>query len=282
MINLGLLGYPLSHSLSPILHRAALREAGLDGNYSLFSISPDCIDEVQALLNKVKNGELLGLNVTIPYKQSVLRLLDELKPASAVIGAVNTIYSKQGKLIGDNTDAPGFLADLHRHMPDGFEQKSALILGSGGAARALVFALIGDGWKITLAVRQADSAQAQTLITDMLSWKKNAQLSWVPLSAEALKDLSDLQLVVNATPVGMYPEINGSSWPKELLMPQVKLVYDLVYNPRETEFLGRAKLEGLQIASGIGMLIEQAALSFEAWTGFRPSRNLLRTEVENL
>jgi shikimate dehydrogenase len=107
MINLGLLGYPLSHSLSPILHRAALREAGLDGNYSLFSISPDCIDEVHTLLNKVKNGELLGLNVTIPYKQSVLRLLDELKPASAVIGAVNTIYSKQGKLIGDNTDAPG-------------------------------------------------------------------------------------------------------------------------------------------------------------------------------
>ena len=174
--NLGLIGYPISASISPKIHGAALKETGLNGEYKLYPIAPDDIQGLKDLLNKVRTGEMQGLNVTIPHKQNVIPLLDELSDTAKTIGAVNTIIFKDGKLIGDNTDAPGFWNDLQKLLknredllnPPSFYAMAphALILGAGGAARAVCYALLNAGWDITLATRADDIPQAEELIAD--------------------------------------------------------------------------------------------------------------------
>src|SRR5688572_18657556 len=162
MIQLGLIGFPLGHSLSPKIHTAALKACELEGNYSLFPVQPNDMQGLKDLLLRVRAGELRGLNITIPHKQNVLPLLDELTPTAQAIGAVNTIYFRHHKLIGDNTDAPGFLSDLKNHITTGTyrrEAVNALVLGAGGSARAVVYALVNDGWSITLAARRVEQAQ---------------------------------------------------------------------------------------------------------------------------
>ena len=170
--HLGLIGYSLEHSLSPKIHTAALKACGLQGKYSLFPIAPEDKQGLKDLLNRVRPGELHGLNVTIPHKQNVIPLLDELTPTAKAIGAVNTIYLRRDKLIGDNTDAPGFLADLKKILADSpspilgeglaVREKSAIVLGAGGSARAVVYALLIDGWQITIAARRLEQAQQLT------------------------------------------------------------------------------------------------------------------------
>jgi shikimate dehydrogenase len=147
---LGSIGYPLGHSLSPKIHAAALKACGLQGDYSLFPIHPDDKDGLKDLLARIRAGELHGLNVTIPHKQNVIDFMDELTPTAEAIGAVNTIYLRDNKLIGDNTDAAGFLADLKKGIGNGELGKSAIVLGAGGSARAVVYALLNDGWEVTL------------------------------------------------------------------------------------------------------------------------------------
>ncbi len=171
--HLGLIGYPLGHSLSPQIHSAALRACGLEGDYSLFPIHPDDQQSLKDLLLRVRSGEIQGLNVTIPHKQNVMQFLDELTPTAKSIGAVNTVFLRNDKLIGDNTDAPGFLEDLKRFLANPkspnqqivnrqsqiVNRKSAIVLGSGGAARAVVYALLHDGWEVTIAALLMDQAR---------------------------------------------------------------------------------------------------------------------------
>ena len=161
MIQLGLIGYPLGHSLSPKIHAAALKACGLQGDYSLFPIPPEDKQGLKDLLARVRTGEMTGLNVTIPHKQNVIPLLDELTPTAKAIGAVNTIYFRENKLIGDNTDAAGFLSDLKKFTGDGKLGigKSVLVLGAGGSARAVVYALLNDSWNVKIAARRIDQAE---------------------------------------------------------------------------------------------------------------------------
>ncbi len=267
MIQLGLIGYPLGHSLSPKIHRAALKACGLEGTYSLFPISPDDKQGLKDLLARVRSGEITGLNVTIPHKQNVIELMDDLTPTAKAIGAVNTIYMKQEKLIGDNTDAPGFLADLKRVSNSSFLiQHSALVLGAGGSARAVVYALLNDGWNVTIAARRIE--QAQQLADSFTSYK----LQVADFSSFILHPSS---LIVNTTPIGMTPNIDQSPLPENLSLSSNAFVYDLVYNPRETKLVRDARVQGLSATTGLGMLIEQAALAFELWTGHNLPRNIL-------
>ena len=160
MIQLGLIGYPVSHSMSPKIQNAALKACGLEGDYSLFPIAPGDKQGLNDLLGRVRSGEIRGLNVTIPHKQNVIEFLDELTPTALAIGAVNTIYVREGKLIGDNTDAAGFLSDLNHFINSAFSiHHSALVLGAGGSARAVVHALLNDGWKVTIAARRREQAE---------------------------------------------------------------------------------------------------------------------------
>jgi len=266
---LGLIGYPLSHSKSPELHKGFLSKCGLKGEYTLYPIPPDDKDALSQLLDRVRAGEIDGLNVTIPHKQNVIPLLDELSNTAQTIGAVNTIVLRKGKLIGENTDAPGFLKDLQNLIPLS-PRSNALVLGSGGAARAVVYALLTAGWQVTLATRHADLAQAQTLVKDYAT--RNAQyaekLSNIELNTTSLSPLlSTFSLIVNTTPVGMKSHLQGSPYPKELPFPPNAVLYDLIYNPSKTQLMQDAEKAGLPVRSGIGMLESQAILSFEIWTG---------------
>ena len=273
--NLGLIGYPLSHSKSPELHKGFLAKCGLKGEYNLYPIPPGDKDALSKLLDRVRTGEIHGLNVTIPHKQNVIPLLDELSDTTQTIGAVNTIVLRDGKLIGENTDATGFWKDLQHLRPDRFSKpvrspKNALVLGSGGAARAVVYALLNAGWDVTLATRHADIHQAQTLIKDFTSHNPEytEKLSNIELKTTALSPLlSTLSLIVNATPVGMKSHLQGSPYPKDLPFPPNAVLYDLIYNPSKTQLMEDAEEAGLPTRGGIGMLQSQAMLSFEIWTG---------------
>lgn len=284
MINLGLIGYPLQGSYSPKIHKAALEFCNLRGNYSLFPVLPNDLQRLKSLLNRVRSSEIAGLNVTIPYKQSVLPLLDELTMAAQAIGAVNTISMQNGKLTGDNTDAPGFLADIQKFITketwEREENYNALVLGGGGSARAITYALVNDGWKVTLATRRPENAQA--IITQFSN--RNSLISNIEYHANAFRPLiSSIHLIINATPVGMSPNIENSPWPTNLSYPQGAAFYDLVYNPRDTKFVLGARAAGLRAITGLGMLIEQAALSFERWTGrVAPRKEMLCAVTENL
>jgi shikimate dehydrogenase len=274
MIQLGLIGYPLGHSLSPKIHAAALKACDLEGNYSLFPIHPDDKQGLKDLLARVRVGELHGLNVTIPHKQNVIDFLDDLTPTADAIGAVNTIYLRDNQLIGDNTDAAGFLSDLNRFLSEtqskNENRKSAIVLGAGGSARAVVYALLNDGWSVALAARRLE--QAEQLANEFA----NHQLLITNYSSLILHPFS---LLINTTPVGMFPNADDSPLPENLSLPSNAFVYDLVYNPSETKLVKTARAQGLSATTGLGMLIEQAALSFEIWTGCIPPRDVLYASV---
>ncbi|HEX9334217.1 MAG TPA: shikimate dehydrogenase [Anaerolineales bacterium] len=272
---LGLIGYPLSHSFSPQIHAAALQSCELQGDYSLFPIHPDDKQGLKHLLAQVHSGEIHGLNVTIPHKQNVIHFLDELTSTAQAIGAVNTIYLHNDKLIGDNTDARGFLTDLKRafEFSSFYLPPSALVLGAGGSARAIVYALFNDGWDVTIAARRIEQAQQ---LADSFT---NYQLQLTNFTLSNL-ELSNISLVVNTTPIGMTPNIDQSPWPENLLFPPNAAIYDLVYNPRETKLVKDACSQGLPATTGFGMLIEQAALAFEIWTGHNPSREIMSASVQ--
>ena len=289
MIKLGLIGYPVSHSLSPKIQNAALEACGLEGDYSLFPILPHDMQGLQALLARVRSGEITGLNVTIPHKQSVIPLLDELTPTAHAIGAVNVIYLRKNQLIGDNTDAAGFLSDVGRFLTTApvrddktrrHGDLNALVLGAGGSARAVVYALVKSGWKVTVAARRIEQAQelAESFANDELRISSFCEAF---LSDESsIFQPSELQLLVNTTPLGMAPNIDQSPLPQNSSIPSGTAVYDLVYNPRETKLVKDARAHGLQATTGLGMLIEQAVLGFQLWTGYKPPRAILRAAVD--
>jgi shikimate dehydrogenase len=280
---LGLIGYPISHSLSPKLQNAALKACGLEGKYSPYPIHPDDTQGLKDLLVRVRTGEIKGLNVTIPHKQNVIPLLDELTATARAIGAVNVISLRDEKLVGDNTDAQGFLTDLKKFLTTVPEQDDktqrhadlhALVLGAGGSARAVVYALLNDGWGVTIAARRMEQAQ------ELARSFTNFELSITDNKPSTLQ-LSSFQLIVNTTPIGMTPHIDESPLPQNSSIPNGTMIYDLVYNPRETKLVKDARAQRLQATTGLGMLIEQAALGFQLWTGHKPPRDVLWNAVEN-
>ena len=276
IFHLGLIGYPVSHSLSPKIQNAALRACELEGDYSLFPIAPDDMQGLKDLLARVRAGEIHGLNVTLPHKQNVTELLDELTPTAKAIGAVNTIYMNNDNLVGHNTDASGFLSDLNKSLDNRKSEiedhKSALVLGAGGSARAVVYALLNDGWDVSLAARRLEQAQQLA-----------SSISLYEFQITNFNDLrpSTFDLLVNTTPIGMTPKIDQSPLPENTQFSPHTKIYDLVYNPRETKLVRDARSQGLLATTSLGMLIEQAALAFEIWTKRNPPRDILWNAVEN-
>lgn len=286
---LGLTGYPLGHSLSPQMHTAALAALGLAGEYQLYPVAPEQagaglagLAGLACLLDRLRRGELHGLNVTIPHKRAVLPLLDELTPVAQAVGAANTLYLRSGRLVGDNTDAPGFLADLERFLAGSRVEARqetgpphALLLGAGGSARAAAYALAYAGWQVTVAARRPEQAQALLAETGLRPFGAS-----ILLEAGALAGLTPPpMLIVNTTPLGMAPAVEGNPWPAGLPLPPAAAVYDLVYNPAQTALLAAARRAGLLAVNGLGMLVEQAALAFERWTGRTAPRERMRSAI---
>lgn len=278
----GLIGYPLQHSFSPRIHQEFLKMQGLQGNYELFPIANDDQKnlEFRKIIQKIKAGDLNGINVTIPHKQNIIPFLDGLTSDAEIIGAVNTLYYSNGQVLGENTDVVGFLRDVSR-LIDLNSKGRALIFGAGGAARAVVVGLLKHGWQIDIVARRLE--RAEQLIEDIQERLGKPTLTHVPLMRAF--DLSQLyhlyrdtgetlSLIVNCTPVGMIGQETLQFFPSGIQINSKVRVYDLVYNPSETDFLTQAKQLGLCGLNGMGMLLEQAACSFEIWTGISLKRPL--------
>jgi len=274
---LGLVGWPVAQSLSPLIHRAALEAAGLRGDYQCFPVRPDGHRDqaLRARVSEMRSGRIDGLNVTIPHKSVIVPFLDGLTEPASGVGAVNTLVCDSGRVLGDNTDVDGFLRDLESHFV--LRPGEALVLGAGGAARAVAYGLARTGWDVHLANRTLSRALRAAEALSISSGRAIRAHSLDRRSLEGL--IADMTLVVHATPAGGEGASESTCWPSGLPLPAEAIVYDLVYRPSETPFLRSARLAGLRTAGGLGMLVEQAALSFERWTGTPAPRSAMRAAV---
>lgn len=267
----GLFGNPVAQSMSPDMHNAAFHKLGLNFAYMAFAIEQSGL---RSAVEAIRALSMRGVNVTIPHKVAVMEFLDEIDAEALAIGAVNTIVNEDGKLIGYNTDGRGFVRSLIEETGVPLTGKRVLILGAGGAARAVGVSLAKEGiQQIIVANRSRERAQE---LSDHLS-------RFVPSSsAISLSDCEDLQavdIVINTTSVGMYPEINHSPIPKELLRPHL-LISDLIYNPYQTKLLSEGLEIGAKIHNGLGMFVHQGALAFEMWTGQPAPVDVMKRVVE--
>ena len=246
----GLLGRPVAHSLSPAMHNAAFREMGINAVYVAFPVA----DLAQAVAG-LRGLKIPGVSVTIPFKEEIIPLLDDLEPQAAKIGAVNTVVNRDGRLVGHNTDWLGALLALEEKT--GIAGRRFLILGAGGAAKAIAFALQEKGGQVAITDVDQDKALA-------LSRKL-----WVEVVAPGYLAEYPADVLINATPVGMEP--NSAEIPLDpAFLDRYGVVMDIVYRPLETRLLQEARGRGCQVIDGLRMLIHQGAAQFELWTG-RPA-----------
>jgi shikimate dehydrogenase len=275
-MKLALLGFPVSHSLSPAMHNTALASVGLSNwEYTALPVAPDILHKA---VEWIRGDEYAGANVTVPHKRTIIPFLDGLTPVAEAIGAVNTLVKREGKLIGHNTDAAGFLADLYAHDVH-VSGKPCLVLGAGGSAQAVIAALAPLGCEIRIAARRRD--QARSLISNLQSSNSQLPITLYDLTLHGLEKASrHAALIVNCTPLGMSPKVNASPWFESAPFPPGAFVYDLVYSPAETLLVKRAAGAGLRATTGLGMLVEQGALAFEQWTGKTAPRKLMRVAAE--
>ena len=260
---LGIIGFPISHSISPEFQQAALDYLGVKATYQAWAVEPDGL---AAFIDELRSPKVLGINVTVPHKEAVIPLVDEVDEWATAAGAINTIVNRSGILTGHNTDGAGFLRAL-REAGD-FEPRRcrSLVLGAGGAARAVVLALARENAReITIANRTQDRAlQLCQVATD-----NGLQAQAVPLGSQELAQAAaSAELIVNCTTVGM---AHGPDEHRSLLshdqIPAAAVVNDLVYNPKETPLLKEARRAGASVLGGLPMLVYQGAASLEMWTG---------------
>ncbi len=268
----GLLGWPVEHSLSPVMQNAAFSYSGFDCAYVPLPVEPGQLGKA---VDALKVFGFLGANVTVPHKEAVMEYLDEIHPDAQKVGAVNTIVAREGKLTGYNTDVGGFVAALSRHNIDPFGKK-AIVFGAGGAAKGIVHALIQSGCSgIVVGARDGKKAEVFAKYFSGDIFIKSYQ--WEdPLFRRAHWDVD---LLINTTPVGM-DGIKDKSLPAAWTdVPLSAFAADIVYNPPITAFLRQARLRGCRGMNGLAMLVEQGALSFELWLGKQPHREIMYETV---
>ena len=262
----GVIGNPLSHSVSPAMFKAAFAAAGIDGAYEAWDTPPDVLE---GRVDALRGTDFLGANVTIPHKQAVIPFLDGTSDTAARAGAVNTIVHADDKLIGHNTDVAGFARALREDAGFDPKGKRTMILGAGGASRAVALALVEAGAAVIFVVgRQPRKTEGVVLAMKPLT-PSGTTISWAYWGDGAfLRSLKEADLVVNCTPIGVMgsEQAGQSPVPAHLIEPRT-LVFDVVYNPAETPLTTAAKSRGAKAVSGLGMLVYQAAESFKLWTG---------------
>ena len=269
----GVFGYPVKHSASPAMHNAAFKALGLDYAYLPFEVRPERLEEAaQALVSL----NLMGVNVTIPHKETIHPYLQEISREAELIGAVNTIVVRAERLIGYNTDGQGFIASLREDGEEKVKGKTLLVLGAGGAARAIVTqaALEGAG---EILITDKVEEKAEKVVHSL---KKN--IPFGPAQAVPQKEIKSqlrkADFLINATPVGMHPQdplIIDPDWLSSSL-----LVFDLVYNLGETKLMKAAREKGCRVVGGLGMLVRQGAISFQLWTGREAPLKVMQKALE--
>ncbi len=258
----GIIGYPITHSVSPQMHNAAYEKLGLNYCYVPIAVKPE---DLERALEGIRILGMTGVNVTIPHKEAVVSHLDEATKIVRLIGTANVILSQEGRLIGYNTDGPGFIDSLKEDAGFDVAGKRAVVLGAGGGARSAAIMLAQDGVK-NLVISDLIYEKSEELCEYINSHFEIAPYACPVKSAELKKLVESCDLLVNATPIGMYPKVNECPIDDDYKIPRSAVVYDLVYNPLETKLLKLAKANGAKAVSGIGMLIRQGALAFSLFT----------------
>ena len=270
---LGVIGHPIEHSMSPIMHNTAINDLKLDYVYLAFDIEPQ---DLSKAIDGIRALNIKGISVTIPHKEAIMEYLDEIEPIAKNIGAVNTIKNKNGYLKARNTDGAGGKQSL---IENGCElsDKKVLFIGAGGAARALSYFLAEDVAQIIfLNIRKERSK----LLAKELNEKTGVKTFADSISNKNLKKFcSTSDILINASPIGMYPKIEETPVPKEFLHKNL-FVFDIIYNPLKTKLLKNAEDIGCKTLGGLDMLVNQGFLAFEWWTEKTPKKELMRNTVK--
>ena len=256
----GVIGNPVKHSLSPLMQNAAFSKAGINAVYLAFES-----DDIEGAIRGVRSLGIKGLSVTIPHKSSVFSLLDEIDPLAKDIGAVNTVVNVNGKLAGYNTDAAGAFRALSEVVP--VEGKHCIIVGAGGAARAIGYILKRNNVNVSIANRSIERGEelGSSLDSPFIKLGKIQEV--------------EADIIINTTPVGMSPHVDSCPVPEEALKPGMT-VMDIIYNPRTTKLLKTAAEKGCRTIDGLGMFIYQGAEQFRLWTGKDAPVDVMRKKVE--
>ena len=273
----GIIGDPIEHSMSPVMHNVAFKTLGLDYAYIPFKVKSL---ELRKAIEGIRGLNLRGINVTIPHKVAVMQFLDRIDPLAEKIGAANTIVNDGGILTGFNTDAIGFLQTLHERSIEPAEKK-VLLLGAGGAARAIGNILAAERVNLTILNRKQELSWAEDLARRLVHFY-GADVEAGELTDENLKKaITDVDILVNATSLGMNPDNDQTPVPADFLHANMT-VFDIIYNPLPTRLLREAKAAGAGTIDGLEMLVQQGAVSFEKWTGTKAPVDVMRKSVESL
>jgi len=267
-----LIGHPVGHSMSPTMWNPALQELGLDYVYVAFDVHPDHLEKA---VQSFRALDIKGINVTIPHKETIIKYLDEIDPIAEKMSAVNTIKNEEGFLKATNTDARGAKKSL---LDAGckISGKNVLMVGSGGVTRAISIILAEDVGRMVLT--DIDKERAINL-ADEVKEKTGANVEGKFSNENTLKqEIEKSDILINCTPIGMYPKIDESPVPKELLHSDL-FVFDVIYNPLETKLMKDAAEIGCQTLSGLDMLVNQGVLAFEWWTGKTPNSRLMKNKI---
>ncbi|WP_456419122.1 shikimate dehydrogenase [Methanocaldococcus infernus] len=263
----GLIGHPVEHSLSPVMHNAAFKDKNLNYVYLAFDVKPE---KLKFVVDGAKALGMVGFNVTIPHKVEIIKYLDQLSEEAKLIGAVNTVKIEDDIAIGYNTDGIGARRALEEEIGK-VKDKKIVIFGAGGAARAVAFELAKDNF-VVIANRTLEKAKK---LAKEIEEKLNREVGYSDLNV----DLENVDIVINATPVGMYPNVNEKPIVSKERLRKDMIVMDLVYNPLETTLLKEAKKVGAKTIDGLGMLIYQGAEAFKIWTGVEPNIEVMRESI---
>ena len=267
-----LIGYPVEHSMSPTMWNPALQELNLDYVYVAYDVHPN---NLKKAVDGFKALDIKGINVTIPHKEAIIKHLDEIDPIAEKMGAINTIKNEKGYLIARNTDAAGARKSL---IDAGCSLKGSniLFLGSGGVARSIAYLLSEDANKIILTdIVEEKAIEVATEIKNSMQTDIEGKLASEKVIKEEIKSID---LLINATPIGMHPKENASPISKNLLHTDL-FVFDVIYNPMETKLMKEAAEIGCNTLSGLDMLVNQGVLAFEWWTGKSPNSRLMKSKI---
>ena len=267
---LGVLGDPIAHSKSPAMHQAALCETGLHGDYVPLHVKPEGLD---AAVKGIKSMGFRGVNVTIPHKVEIMSYMDELDDSAKLTGAVNTVIHQEGRLIGYNTDGVGYVRSLKEEALSSLEGKHIVVIGAGGAARGIVYALLLEN-PASIIILNRTIERAEMMAAD---FRTMGNVQGLSLSG-ADQALLRADIIINTTSVGMLPNLHETPIDPATL-PEGIVVSDLIYNPMETRLLSIAKEKKCVIHGGLGMFVYQGAIAFEHWFGIPAPVHAMRRAV---
>tara|TARA_B110000263_G_scaffold205450_1_gene186037 strand:- start:852 stop:1679 length:828 start_codon:yes stop_codon:yes gene_type:complete len=273
-LQVGIIGNSIKHTLSPLIQNIALNSHNIDAQYQVWDVS---LVDLKNHINSLKGENVLGANVTIPYKEEVIPMLDSLSEVAKTIGAVNTIINHNGVLHGDNTDSDGFIKDITKRHNIKISGTKTLVLGAGGASKAIIYGLLKHQAKsVTIVNRTREKADIIVSKFQHLGLIKSTSFNLIELG-----NLDQFDLIINCTSFGMkHSSLEGKFPIPKNLINQCKIFYDLVYNPLITPIVQEVQNSGGVGINGLGMLIEQGAISFELWTGLKAPNELMFSAIK--